>query len=65
MKPPSSAAGRRDRGAPDPGNFGRGLCKHKIRLYPGWDSPAEDKKIEECFDVNAPDLPEPSGQDQT
>lgn len=34
---------------------GRGLWKGKVNLYPGWDSPEEDKKIEEMFE----DLPEP------
>ncbi len=29
---------------------GWGLWEGKTNLYPGWDSPAEDKKIEEMFD---------------
>jgi prevent-host-death family protein len=29
---------------------GRRLWKGKIHLYPGWDSPEEDKKIEETFE---------------
>ena len=32
---------------------GFGLWKGKVNLYPGWDSPEEDKKIEEMFE----DLP--------
>lgn len=30
---------------------GRGFLKHKINLYPGWDSLSEDKKIEDAFDA--------------
>jgi prevent-host-death family protein len=30
---------------------GRGTWKGKINLYPGWDSPEEDKKIEEMFEA--------------
>lgn len=29
---------------------GRGSWKGKTNLYPGWDSPEEDKKIEEMFE---------------
>jgi prevent-host-death family protein len=29
---------------------GRGFLKGKVNLYPGWDSPEEDKKIEEMFE---------------
>ena len=32
---------------------GRGAWAGKINLYPGWDSVAEDKKIEEMFEVFA------------
>ena len=28
-----------------------GMFKDKINLYPGWDSPEEDKRIEEMFEV--------------
>lgn len=28
---------------------GRGAWRGKVRLYPGWDSSEEDKKIEEMF----------------
>lgn len=31
--------------------MGRGMWKGKVNLYPGWDSPEEDKKIEEMFEV--------------
>jgi len=34
---------------PAPG-LGRGMWKGKVNLYPGWDSPEEDKKIEEMFE---------------
>ena len=34
---------------PAPKN-GRGFLKHKANLYPGWDSPEEDKKIEDMFE---------------
>lgn len=30
---------------------GRGLLKDRIRLYPGWDSIAEDRKIEDAFEA--------------
>jgi prevent-host-death family protein len=30
----------------------RGLFKDKINLYPGWDSEAEDLKIERMFETN-------------
>ena len=30
---------------------GRGMWKGKVNLYPGWDSPEEDKKIEEMFEA--------------
>jgi prevent-host-death family protein len=29
---------------------GRGIWKGKVSLYPGWDSPEEDKKIERAFE---------------
>ncbi len=29
---------------------GRGEWKGKVSLYPGWDSPEEDKKIEDMFE---------------
>jgi prevent-host-death family protein len=29
---------------------GRGFLKGKVNLYPGWDSPEEDKKIEDMFE---------------
>ena len=32
-------------------NRGRGFLKHKIKLYPGWDSQSEDKKIEDPFEA--------------
>ena len=35
--------------APAPNN-GRGFLKHKMSLYPGWDSPEEDKRIEDMFE---------------
>ena len=35
--------------APKPGR-GRGMWKDKLHLYPGWDSPGEDKRIEEMFE---------------
>ena len=31
---------------------GRGFLKGKINLYPGWDSEAEDLKIERMFETN-------------
>jgi len=31
-------------------NRGRGSWKGKVNLYPGWDSPEEDKKIEDMFE---------------
>ena len=35
---------------------GRGFLKGKVNLYPGWDSPEEDKKIEDMFEfLNEPD----------
>lgn len=35
---------------------GRGFLKGKINFYPGWDSPEEDKKIEEMFEfLSEPD----------
>jgi prevent-host-death family protein len=36
---------------PKSSNRGRGLWKGKLNLYPGWDSPEEDKKIEDMFEV--------------
>jgi len=35
---------------PAPATRGRGIWKDKVNLYPGWDSPEEDKKIEEMFE---------------
>jgi hypothetical protein len=35
---------------PLPAGRGRGFLKDKIHFYPGWDSPEEDKKIEEMFE---------------
>jgi hypothetical protein len=39
---------------PAPSSFGptsgRGFLKYKANLYPGWDSPEEDKKIEDMFE---------------
>jgi prevent-host-death family protein len=32
-------------------NRGRGFLKHKINLYPEWDSRSEDKKIEDAFET--------------
>jgi prevent-host-death family protein len=29
---------------------GRGEWKGKVNLYPGWDSPEEDKRIEDMFE---------------
>ena len=39
--------------APPPAssNRGRGFLKKRIRLYPGWDSLAEDRKIEDAFEA--------------
>jgi prevent-host-death family protein len=35
---------------------GRGAWKDKVNLYPGWDSPEEDKRIEDMFEyLNEPD----------
>jgi len=35
---------------------GRGFLKGKVNLYPGWDSPEEDKKIEDMFEfLSEPD----------
>jgi len=34
---------------------GRGFLKGKVNLYPGWDSPEEDKKIEDMFEDLYPD----------
>ena len=35
---------------------GRGCLKGKINFYPGWDSPEEDKRIEDMFEcLNEPD----------
>jgi antitoxin (DNA-binding transcriptional repressor) of toxin-antitoxin stability system len=34
-----------------PQGRGRGSWKGKINLYPGWDSPDEDKKIEKMFEA--------------
>ena len=31
-------------------NRGRGMWGGKVNLYPGWDSPEEDKKIEDMFE---------------
>jgi prevent-host-death family protein len=28
-----------------------GLLRGKVNLYPGWDSPEEDKRIEDMFEV--------------
>ena len=36
-------------------NRGRGFAKDKINLYPGWDSLAVDKEIEDSFEVLRPD----------
>ena len=38
---------------PSKGNWrdAYGLFKDKINLYPGWDSPEEDKRIEDMFEV--------------
>jgi prevent-host-death family protein len=36
---------------PAPSIRGRGFLRDKIRLYPGWDSLAEDRKIEGAFEV--------------
>lgn len=30
--------------------LGRGFLKGRVNLYPGWDSPERDKKIEEMFE---------------
>jgi prevent-host-death family protein len=30
---------------------GRGFLKDRIRFYPGWDSIAEDQKIEDAFEA--------------
>jgi prevent-host-death family protein len=38
-----------------PAGRGRGFLKGKVNLYPGWDSPEEDKKIEEMFEHLKPD----------
>jgi prevent-host-death family protein len=35
---------------------GRGFLKHRIHLYPGWDSLSEDKRIEEDFEAFGPDI---------
>lgn len=29
---------------------GRGFLKGKVNFYPGWDSPEEDKRIEQMFE---------------
>jgi prevent-host-death family protein len=42
---------------PKSANRGRGLWKGKLNLYPGWDSPEEDKKIEDMFEVLREDHP--------
>jgi prevent-host-death family protein len=35
---------------------GRGFLKGKINFYPGWDSPEEDKRIEDMFEfLSEPD----------
>ena len=35
---------------------GRGFLEGKINFYPGWDSPEEDKRIEEMFEhLSEPD----------
>jgi prevent-host-death family protein len=35
---------------------GRGAWEGKVNLYPGWDSPEEDKRIEDMFEhLNEPD----------
>lgn len=39
-------------------NNGRGILAHKVNLYPGWDSPEEDKKIEDMFEFLHEDEPE-------
>jgi prevent-host-death family protein len=36
---------------PASATHGRGFLKDRIRLYPGWDSLAEDKKIEDAFEA--------------
>jgi prevent-host-death family protein len=36
---------------PKSANRGKGFGKGKLNLYPGWDSPEEDKKIEDLFEV--------------
>jgi prevent-host-death family protein len=41
---------------------GRGFLKDRIRLYPGWDSGAEDKKIEDAFEASG-DIPFPAGSE--
>jgi prevent-host-death family protein len=43
--------------SPVPKN-GRGFLKHKVNLYPGWDSPEEDKKIEDMFEFLRENTPE-------
>ena len=37
---------------------GRGSLAGKVNLYPGWDSPEEDKKIEEMFEYLREEYPE-------
>ena len=34
---------------------GRGYLKHKLNLYPGWDSQSEDQKIEGDFEALGPE----------
>jgi prevent-host-death family protein len=41
--------------APALSAHGRGFLKDRIHLYPGWDSLAEDKKIEEAFQAMGED----------
>lgn len=36
---------------PPTSTHGRGFLRDKIRLYPGWDSLAEDRKIEDAFEA--------------
>ncbi len=37
--------------------LGRGFLKGKINFYPGWDSPEEDKRIEQLFECLKEDSP--------
>jgi prevent-host-death family protein len=36
---------------------GLGMWQGQVNLYPGWDSPEEDKKIEEMFEFLREDRP--------